>query len=195
MIKSNFKKIVLGVTFVATSLMANSMDYESDTKSLVGIEAGGSSIDSTYGSANSPQTTTVSNLGIKIGAENRDFRAFVDAKYFYDSSKAYNYIVTYGGALQYKFNATKIVGFFIGVNGGLANISFSPSDGSQYRTLSSPYFGGDLGANIHITKAMDIELGGRVMSIQDTNTISGSEYRIGNIVTGYASIIFKWQMD
>ncbi|MDQ7043339.1 MAG: hypothetical protein Q9M34_07375, partial [Sulfurimonas sp.] len=186
---------VLGIAIMVTPVVSTAADYDFQSNSLMGVEVGGSSIDYTYNNANSPQDVTVSSLGLKLGAETKDFRAFIDGKYFYDSSSTYDYIVTYGGALQYKLNPSKLFNIFLGVNAGIANIRFIPADGSPYRSMSSPYFGGDLGVNIHLGNTMDLELGGRVMSIQDTNTINNVEYRIGNIVNAYASLIFKWQMD
>ena len=195
MIKNKMKTIILGVALTATSLFAGSADYKLNAMSLVGIEGGGSSIDYTYGSANGPQTTTVANLGLKIGAETEDFRVFLSTRYLYDTSNSYDYILTYGGELQYKFNAFEIANFFIGVNGGMANIRFSPSDGTEYRTLTSPYIGGDIGTNIHLGKTTDLELGGRFINIDDTNTINSIDYNIRTIASVYASIIFKWQMN
>jgi len=194
MIKNKMKTIILSAALTATSLLADISDYEFKTKSLVGIEGGFNVVDYVYNSANSPKSSNLASAGLKIGAETRDFRVFLSTRYLFDTGNEYDYIVTYGGEVQYKFNASEVFNFYLGVNGGMANIRFTPPIGT-YRTITSPYFGGDMGTNIHLGDTMDLELGARVMSIQETNTIDGIEYRFNNIITGYASLIFKWQMD
>jgi len=194
MIKNKIQVVLLGVALTATSLFADISNYEFQTKSLVGIEGGLNSVDYVYNSANSPQTTTLSSAGLKIGAETRDFRVFLSARYLFDTGNDYDYIVTYGGEVQYKFNAFEFLNFYIGLNTGVANIRFTPPVGT-YRTITSPYFGGDIGTNIHLGNSTDLEIGARTMSIQETNTIDGIDYRFNDIITGYVSVIFKWQMD
>ena len=199
MIKINIKKIVLGIALLATPLMA---DYEFNTKSLVGIEGGASTLDFENGvNLNNTQgSTSIANLGLKLGAETEDFRAFLSGRYFYDSSNKYDYLTTFGVEIQYKFNVSKIFNIYMGVNGGFANAKFRGTDINGVeetfsRTISDPYFGGDIGTNIHLGNTTDLEIGGRIMSVQATNTKNSVSYRIGNIVNVYASLIFKWQMD
>jgi len=119
----------------------------------------------------------------------------LSGKYFSDSNSRFDYVTTYGAELQYKFNAAKFLNFFIGVNGGLANLKFRLPSESFSRTLKEPYFGGDIGTNIHLGKVVDLEFGGRVIAINGVNTISGTSVQVGNIISGYGSLIFKWQMD
>lgn len=196
MIKNRLKTIALGLMLTTTSLVAND-SYEFQTNSLVGIEGGYSALDYEYGtpSNNSISRVWVGNAGLKIGAETKDFRVFLSGRYYYDSSSSHDYIVTYGAELQYKLNVTKIFNIYLGANGGIANLAFKANGENFTRTISDPYFGGDLGMNIHITKFMDWELGGRVMSIQADNLREGKTYHVNQIVSAYTSIIFKWQMD
>jgi len=194
MIKSNIKKIVLGVALLATPLMAG---YEFQTKSLVGIEGGGSTLDYEQGTNlnNTQGSTGLANLGLKLGAETEDFRAFLSGRYFYDPSNRYDYMTTFGVEIQYMFNVSKAFNIYMGGNGGIANAKWREDGETFSRTISNPYFGGDIGTNIHLGKSTDLELGGRVMSIQATNTKNGTSSRINNIINVYASIIFKWKMD
>jgi len=194
MIKRNIKKVVLGMALLATPLMA---DYGYKAQSLVGIEGGFSQLDYENGTsdANEQYDTNLANLGIKIGAETEDFRAFISGRYFFDSSKQYDYLTTFGLELQYKFNVTEVFNVYLGANGGVANAKFRAENEDFSRTFSDPYIGGDLGANIHLGSSTDLEIGARVMSIQATNTKNDVSYRIGNIVNAYASLIFKWQMN
>jgi len=135
-----------------------------------------------------------------LGAETKDFRVFLSGRYFYDSSSSYDYIVTYGAEIQYKFNVSKVFNVYMGANAGIANLAFRASGESFTRTISDPYFGGDLGVNIHLGDSVDWELGGRVMSIQADNIRKDSTgvsktYHVNEIVSAYTSIIFKWKMD
>ncbi|MDF1876755.1 hypothetical protein JHD47_02875 [Sulfurimonas sp. SAG-AH-194-L11] len=195
--KKELTRIVLSLAFIGTTLVAAGVpSYETNVKSLVGIEGGYSSLDYNKNSQ-VIQSVSLSNLGLKLGAETKDFRVFLSGRYFYDSTAEYEYLTTYGGEIQYKFNPSKAFNFFIGVNGGFASMRFDPAaDNFGPRSVSGPYFGGDLGANIHLGREMDLELGGRVMSIQATHTSATyGDYNIGNIVSVYASLIFKWTMD
>jgi len=202
MIKNKLKIVILGLALSTASLMAGEVSYDDfHTKSLVGIEGGYSALGYEYGTPtnNSINRTWVGNAGLKIGAETKDFRAFLSGRYYYDTSREHDYIVTYGGEIQYKFNVTKLFNVFLGANGGIANLAFRANGENFTRTISEPYFGGDLGANIHLGKSVDWELGGRVMSIQADNTkiVNGvsKTYHVNQLVTAYTSIIFKWTMD
>ena len=194
MIKNKMKIIILGVALSATSLFADIASYEFNTKSLVAIEGGYNSVDYVYNKANTPQSTDLENVGVKIGAETRDFRVFLSTRYLFNSGEEYDYIITYGGEFQYKFNAFEDLNFFIGLNAGMADIRFSPSSGA-YSSLRSSYIGGDLGTNVHLSDSVDLELGARIMSMQESSVIDSIEYKFNNIISGYASIILKWQMD
>ncbi len=202
MIKNKLKTIVLATTLIASSLVASDSEYSFNSYSLVGIEGGYSSLDYERGSSlnNTQERVGVAHAGLKLGAETDNYRVFLSGRYFYDSGDTYDYITTYGVEVQYKFNVSKKLDFFIGGNGGLANMKFKGVDASGVketfsRTLQSPYFGGDIGANIRLADSTVLEFGGRVMSIQAENTKNATTYRIGNIVSAYASIIFRWKMD
>ena len=195
MIKNRLKAILVLAILATVPLMAEN-SYEFQTKSLIGIEGGYSSLDS-HKNNQAINSIGLANLGIKIGAETEDFRVFLSGRYFYDPSAEYEYLVTYGAEIQYKFNVSKAFNIYLGANGGYSSMRFDPAnDGFGPRSLSAPYFGGDIGTNIHLNDATDFEIGGRVMSIQATHTSSTyGDYHIGNIVNVYASLIFKWKMD
>ena len=200
--KNKIKSIVVAGSLLLGSATFAGENFYSQTKSLVGIEGGYSSLDYENGVRTNNQQDAVSlgNIGLKLGAETEDFRVFLSGAYFFDSSSQYDYLTTYGLAIQYKFNVTKAFNIYLGANGGLMNAKVRAKDSSGVeetfsRTFSDPYFGGDLGANIHLGDLVDLELGARVMSVQTENTQGGVTYRLGNIVQGYGSLIFKWQMD
>ena len=195
--KNIVKVALLGVSLLSTLLMATSFEHTGPSKSLVGVEAGYSSVDYEFGTtlSNSQSRDTIPMGGLKIGAESKNYRVFLSGRYFYDSSRNYDYISAYGAEIQYKFNPTKVFDIFIGANAGIANLKWKNTSETFSRTISTTYFGGDLGANIHLGESVDWEIGARVMSLNDTNTINNATYRINTIVSGYTSIIFKWQMD
>jgi hypothetical protein len=197
MIKNTIKNFLFAGSLIGASLGAQDIAYNTDTFSLVGIEGGLSSLDYEGGTRlnNTQNSTSLANVGLKLGAESKDYRIFISGRYFYDPSKDYDYIVTYGGELQYKFNLSQEINFFIGVNAGYASMKFRASNETFSRIYNDPYVGGDLGTNISIGKSVDLEFGARVMSIQANNTINKVTYRVNNIISGYASIIFKWKMD
>ena len=201
MIKNRLKAVVLGLVLAGSSLVARD-SYDFQTSSLVGVEGGYSALGYEYGtpSNNSINRIWIGNMGLKLGAETKDFRVFLSGRYFYDSSSSYDYIVTYGAEIQYKFNVSKVFNVYMGANAGIANLAFRASGESFTRTISDPYFGGDLGVNIHLGDSVDWELGGRVMSIQADNIRKDSTgvsktYHVNEIVSAYTSIIFKWKMD
>ncbi|MEA2072970.1 MAG: hypothetical protein U9O86_05235 [Campylobacterota bacterium] len=197
MIKSKFKTVIFGAILAASSLAADISEYEFNSSSLVGIEGGIDALNYEYGvrTNNTINNTWLGHAGLKIGAESKDFRVFVSGRYFYDNESKHDYIVTYGAEIQYKFNISKVFNAYMGANAGIANMAFRADKENFTRTISDPYFGGDLGINIHLGKSVDWELGGRVMSIQADNTREGKTYHVNQIVSAYTSIIFKWQMD
>jgi len=197
MLKSKLQAAVIGVSLSASSLMAYSSDYSFESHSLVGIELGGSSLNYEYGTPlnNSVNDITIANGGLKLGAETEDFRLFLSGRYYYDSSSKYDYIVTYGAEFQYKFDISEHFNAFIGANAGIASMAFRATDEKYTRTISDPYYGGDVGINIHFGKELDWELGGRVISIQADNLKEGKTYHVNQMITAYTSLIFKWKMD
>jgi len=197
MIRNNLNKIVLGAFLTSTSLFAGIAEYEFQTNSLGGVEAGYSILDYENMTSTNNEQYNVKSMhgGLKIGAETEDFRVFVSGRYYFDSSSDYDYITTYGVELQYKFNISQDMNFYLGASTGVANMKFQGKGETFSRTISDSYVGGDLGANVHLTPVLDWEIGARVISIQAENNINSVTYNIGNLVSGYTSLIFKWQMD
>lgn len=197
MIKNRLKKTLISIVLVGTSLMAENSESAYATTSLLGIEGGYSSLgyENSTSASNKDYNAGLANIGLKIGAETKDFRVFLSGRYFNDTDDSFSYITTYGGEIQYKFNVSKKFNLFIGVNGGIASMKFKAPAETASRTISDPYLGGDLGLNIHFGDSTDLEFGGKIMSIQATNTKNNVSYLMGNMVTGYASLIYKWKMD
>ena len=199
------KKIVSGLAGVllASSLLAGEGydPYAFEVESLVGVEGGYTSFDVEKNQPATPAEITKYNkgeAGLKIGAQTKNYRVFLSVRNYFVSD--YDYFVTYGAEGQYLFNFSKQANFFIGVNGGMLDSRFKIAGESESRTLSDPYFGGDLGFNFHIGESMDIEIGGRIMTSSAENSKKDQNgvlttYKFDNLVTGYASLIFRYQMD
>ena len=201
------KKVLLAL-LISTGVFA----YDGTTKSLVGIETGYGQFD--YSAANQDninmgRTSSSEDFGIiglKIGAENEDFRLFLDANY-YQVSGAFDYANSVGGSLQYLLFITNDFNLFFGVNGGLMNIKVVDSGIGKSYEYSDPYFGGDIGFNYDITDQLGLELGARYVNIDAENTQyydykdpeSGDTlsrtYKVEQMINVYTSLIFKFYVN
>lgn len=187
MIKRVLKSVVLASVLMSTSLMAEVSEYEYNTYSLVGFEAGYSSFDYEH-SGTTTERINLNNAGVKIGGQTDNYRLFLSIRGF--DAAEFDYARTYGVEAQYLFNFSKFANFYLGVNAGTTDMRFSNSV-----KIYDPYVGADAGFNIHLGKMADLELGARVMSLNSETTVGGNTYKFDSIVTGYASIIFKYKMD
>ena len=195
--KLNRLIVTVASVLLSSSLWASSTEYAFDTNSLIGIEGGINTTNYEFGTTTTNETysKTTEHVGLKVGAETRNYRLYFDANYHFDLGDRYDYIVMYGGAFQYKFNVADFMNIFLGVRGGVANFSFRSSTETFKRTISDPYVGGDIGMNFHLGDTIDLEFGGKIVSIQADNLKNGALYHVNEMVSGYTSIIFKWEMD
>lgn len=195
--KNRLNKIVISTLLVASSLMAEesviSYSYE-NVHSFVGIEGvvGRLDVEQDNGTVSNIDKYDMYGGGVKIGAQTDDYRVYLNANY-YDADD-FDYMTTYGVGLQYMFNFSKGMNAFLGVNAGMANMRFL-IPGETSRTISDPYIGGEAGFNVHLGDKMDLEIGARIISMDASNTMSSITYTFDNMITGYASINFKWKMD
>ena len=194
---NRFKNLTIASTLFIATLLSAENSYEFQTKSLVAVEGGFGSMGYEDGTPtnNVQGSARLSNIGLKMGAETRDFRILLSGRYYFDSSNKYDYLTTAGAELQYLFNVSKHLNLYMGVNGGISNLKFRVPTETFSRSITAPYMGVDLGTNLHLGKSVDLELGGRVIRINDDSVQNGITYHIGNVVSAYGSLIFKWQMD
>jgi len=197
MIKNKLGKAVVLATILTSSVMADTViqpDY-----SLIGIEGGitsiNSDVDDYTNNTSDTASKTVQNIGVKIGAESYNYRLFLTGNYYSNPDSSYDYVGTYGGQLDYLMNVSKKMNLYIGINAGVVNMKFKAPNETSKRLVSDPYYGADAGLNFHATKLIDLELGGRLMMLDAANTKDKVTYTFNNFITGYASIIFKFQMD
>lgn len=190
--KKILNKVLLSSLLISSSAVAESDPYTVDTYSLLGFEGGMSSISYERDTPSMSDKYQMPYGGIKIGGQSEDYRVFLSGRYY--NSPDLDYMTTIGGELQYMFNFSSAMNFFIGVNGGVANIKFTDSN-SVSRTISDPYYGGDAGFNLHLGDAADVELGARVMSIDAQNIKNNVTYQFNTNISAYVSFIFKYKMD
>jgi len=191
--KNSLRKIVLAAMMTVAPLAAG--EYTFDTDSLLGIEGSYSetSVDASNGGIVTNDKEAAS-LGFKIGAQSENYRVFLSAR-AYDAENL-SYLNTYGAELQYLFNFSKFANFYLGGNAGLARYKKPTDTISASVDGDSLYYGGDAGFNIHATELIDLEIGARIISIQDGEIEQGlNTYEFDRIVSAYASVIIKWDMD
>ena len=191
--KNKLTKVILTTLLVASSLVAGSND---NTRSLVGVEAGYSSMDvnrdGTGTVISSDKSYNMYHGGVKIGAQTNDFRLFLSARYF--GASDFDYVTTYGAELQYLIAISPTLNFYLGANAGKVNIKYSP-DNEASRTASDTYYGGDAGVNVHLNESIDLEFGARVMMLDISNEIDSVTYTFDTMISGYVGVIYKFQMD
>lgn len=192
-------KVIIATLLVASSLTAEGFEkskYSYNIKSLIGFEGGYSAFDyerAAGGVTTDRETVNLGHGGIKIGAESDNYRLFLSVR-FYDAG-GFDYARSYGVAAQYMLNFSKKANFYFGVNGGKVDMRYVDTKNGNTVNIYDDYFGGDLGFNVHLGEDVDVEIGARIMDL-NSNTHDGAvTYTFDNIVTGYASIILKYQMD
>lgn len=202
MIKQTMKKTVLALTLLSSSLMADYSDYMYNGYSLLSIEGGYSNLSADLTDVSEtpdPYQQLNGNAyhaGLKIGAQTGHYRIFLSARMYQDSDDDFDYLTSYGIEGQYLFTMAKWADFYIGAGGGIVSAKYNISSEPYARTINDPYFSGEMGFNFHVSKGIDIELGGRYVSVDAANTQENEkEYRFNDIVTAYTSIVFKYKMD
>ncbi|WP_324171290.1 outer membrane beta-barrel protein [Sulfurimonas sp.] len=194
-------KLAVATILVASSLSAAPADnskYRFNTNSLIGLEGTYSNFDYErvkIGDATVREKVSLKGGGLKIGAESNNYRFFLSAR-MYDAGE-FEYARTYGVELQYLFNFSNFANMYLGVNFGKADMKFVDTKNGHNNTVTidDTYLGGDVGFNVHLGKQVDWEIGARFMRLNTSKTDAGATYNLDHIVTGYTSIIFKYQMD
>lgn len=199
MIKNIIKTTVVSVLLLSSSLVAGNIPNTDMGRSLLGIEGGyntlSSEVTATSGTTTSfnEQSQKAYNLGLKMGSQNEHLRVFISGRYFVNSE--YDNFYTYGGEMQYMFNVFSRLNVFMGASYGRANLKFTASGETFSRNVETGYRGGDIGANIHVSDSLDLELGGRIISLEATNLNNSTTYKFNDIKSVYGSLIFKWQSN
>ena len=193
--KNSLSKVVLAAMIATVPLAADNYSY--DTYSLFAIEGGATNIDIERDDAGNIDIDkeALPNIGLKIGAQGNDFRAFLSARYY--NADDFSKLFTAGGELQYLFNFSKAANFFIGANVGQAYIDVGADTANNIPSMdvTSMYYGGDAGFNIHATELIDVEIGAKYMALDVNEDRNGVNFQIDSMITAYASVIFKWQMN
>jgi len=190
--KKTILKAITTLGLLSTvTLSASSYTY--NTRSLVGIEGGYNTFDVENVSTAVRETKKFAGLGLKIGAQTDNYRLFLSARNSFIDG--YDYALTFGAEAQYLMNFSSFMNMYIGASTGYATMRFVDSN-SLSREVASPYFGGDVGFNVHLGDELDFEIGGRIVKLADSShTQNAITYNFDNIVSGYMSLIFKYSMD
>jgi len=187
--KNKLKTLALTLMLSTTAAMADS--------SLVAIEGafGTMDVDQENSVSRATANSNVSLLGggIKIGAQSDEFRIFLSANYYDSSDSNYNYVTTYGAELDYLIKPSSTFDIFLGVNVGIASLEQIDDDNVK-RTSNDMYYGGSAGVNYHLNNSFDLELGARVLLLDISNTKNDVTYTYNTIISGYASVIYKFHM-
>lgn len=191
--KKNMKNLVWMLLLAVTPIFAESTILGSKTYSLVGIEAGYNGLSMSAlnddGTPAFDETTNYAHAGIKIGAQNENYRIFLSARY--NKIDDFDYAYTMGVEFQYLINFSKHANLFLGAGMGMAEMEYL-DDKNFVRTISDPYVGGDIGVNYHVNESIDLELGVRLISLDANNLKNDITYTFDTITTGYTSVIFKF---
>lgn len=187
-------KLALISALVSTSLMAE-LSHNNDTYSLIGLE-GGYSVQrmETDASPAVKEDLSYNHIGIKIGSQSKNYRLFLSVKN-HDISAYDGYLLTYGAEFQYLLNVSSFMNFYVGMNTGKGKLRFEDKSGLT-REISRYYFGGDAGMNLHIGDSFDFEVGTRTIDLRNfDDTQNNITYTFDSMISGYASIIYKYQID
>jgi len=190
---NNLQKAILAA-MIATAPLAAS-EYSFDSHSLFAIEGGVSNLSgdvSTGATSNNVQEKKFGHVGLKLGAETEDFRAFIDGRYYF--ADEFSTLSTAGASLQYKFNFTEPVNYFIGANAGMAHMKIKADGINPSASTTTSYIGADTGFNFHAAQNIDLELGLRYIHLNDELTQANTTYTFNSITSAYASVIFRFKM-
>jgi len=189
-----FTTLVSSALLLTTLYAKESQPYKS---SLLGINIGVSNIKSetTTSSSFSSQDNLVGLMGIKIGAQTKEYRLFFNLNQYSDTSDFYDYLITYGISGQYLLHLSPSVDFFLGLEGGMASADYKLENENFSRSLSDFYLGTNIGLNIPVNEDFDIELGGKVLVLNTDDTQNNTTFTHKRISTMLVSIIYKYQMD
>lgn len=183
-------KIIITALVLSTSSFASIV--ESDTKSLVAIEGSYNSFD-VANDASFSEKVIHGALGFKVGAQTDDYRIFISARsnFIPNCDNAYSM----GAEAQYVMNFSSKANIFLGLNAGYLKFELE-DEANLIRKISTKYYGGDIGVNLHLSEVLDLEIGAKVIKLRDPSHLqSAITYNFGNITTIYMSIIFKYDTD
>ena len=166
--------------------------YVFNTESLVGIEGTYNTFGISNDASYSDEKVYVST-GMKIGGQSENYRLFLSARNNFIPNYDYSYAL--GAEAQYLMNFSSVANMFIGLNTGNLTLKFD-DEASLSRKVSSKYYGGDIGFNLHLSDLSDFEIGARTIRLAEPSHLQGGvTYNFENITNIYISLIFKYSMD
>ena len=181
---------------LASSLVYAAEDFGDKSYSLIGIEGGYGNFDFDHGVTGSITTTSKSpaEYGFKIGAQSSEYRLFLSARSYTMSD--FKNVYSLGAEIQYLLDVSSYMNVFMGVGAGQMNFKYTASSSVADVSDDKTYYSGDLGANFHVADSLDVEVGGRYMYLGYDKTSSTTAVgKIDHMVYGYASLIYRFQME
>lgn len=186
---------LVSLALAGTMAYAEADDYSYDTHSLIGIEGGYGSFDLEHGLTATTTTNSSKNygeFGVKIGAETTNYRLFLSARQY--AISGFDQAYSYGAEGQYLINVSNYMNIFVGLNIGTMNFKYETDPTLAKVSSRENYYGGDIGVNLHVMKELDVEIGARYMYFGYSYSSNGVG-KFDHLINGYASLIYKFEMD
>lgn len=195
--KRLLKVVLASLAFMTTMAYASIDDFGDNTYSLIGIEGGYGSFDFEHGLVASKKTETKSfgEGALKLGAQTDDYRLFLSGRYY--SIPGFDYAYSMGAEAQYLANVSQYMNIFIGFNIGVMNFKYEADTTVAKISDKKDYYGGDIGVNLHLMESLDFEIGARYMYLgyDHTDASTTAVAKFDHMINGYASFIYRFQMD
>lgn len=191
------KSLVIGFVFLLNLSVLYGSDFKKkDEFSLIGLDLGFGKVDYEINDKNKKsykqKLNALTHIGLKLGAESYNYRIFLVSNYSQDLHNNFDYIVLNDVELDYLFHLHKKFNLYLGGHIGIAAIKFQADGESFSRTLSDGYFGANMGANIYLTKRIDLDVGTKLSFIDGVNLKNNVEYRFNDTMTFYISLVLKY---
>jgi hypothetical protein len=188
------KLLKIALSFLlGASLYTNAQALDWDSQSLVGVEFGYGSMD--VEGEFSKESKNPILAGVKLGSKNKNFRLYLSANYLNISD--FDFSMMYGADVQYLFPLTREFDVYVGLNGGVINLSFDPS---RYDSLATAggrdilqyYAGADVGMDYIFSKEWSAELGLRYLYLDIAHTKFNETYKIDSMTQLYMGLIYRY---
>ncbi|MBU0631055.1 porin family protein [bacterium] len=189
--------VLASLVLITATAYASVDEFGDNTFSLIGIEGGYGSFDFEHGLVAGKKTENKSfgEGALKLGAQTDDYRLFLSARYY--SISGFDYAYCTGAEAQYLMNVSNYMNIFVGFNVGVMNFKYEADTTVAKVSDKKDYYGGDIGVNLHLMEALDFEIGARYMYIgyDYTNASTTAVAKFDHMINGYASFIYRFQME
>lgn len=181
---TSIKNFLLSAVMVTTAAAG-----EWDATPYVGLEGG-------YGSMRFDNMSTSAeeaaekfgHVGLKLGAEGEEFRAFASARlYTIDHT---NYARSVSAEMEYMLPLTQKLNAFAGLGIGIMYVEFESAEGD--RRFDEQFVSAHGGFDYDLQDNLGLEIGVRVTNLDVEHTLGGVTYEISEMINGYAALIYRF---